>query len=183
MSCKYPANLQEETHTEMWFQKKFHSTSAWVLYCKFAGDLQKTFLEEHLLGLLLCFISFVLLQVINNTFYWLAFIIYRPEFVDWSKTFLKVFFIFWYIFRNIFPNACCNWSTNYFFFSIISQTNVCWMAEAVTYKCSSRKIIWSIPVINVKRNNFKNNGQMSWGYFHFILFSFDQNLNSPKYGA
>ena len=27
---------------------KLRSTSAWVLYCKFAADLQKTFLEEHL---------------------------------------------------------------------------------------------------------------------------------------
>ena len=57
------------------------------------------------------------------------------------------------------------------------------IAEAVSHRCSSRKIIWSIPVINVKRNDFINNGQMSWGYFCFIFFSFDQNLNSPKYGA
>ena len=75
-------------------------------------------------GLVLCFISFVLVLVINNTFYWLAFIIYRPEFVDWSKTFLKVFFIFWYIFQNNFPSACCNWSTYYIFVSIFNQTNV-----------------------------------------------------------
>ena len=38
-------------------------------------------------------------------------------------------------------------------------------------------------VINVKRNNLINSGQMSRRYFYFILFSFDQNLNSPKYGA
>ena len=74
-------------------------------------------------GLVLCFTSFVLLQVISNTFYWLAFIIYRPEFVDWSKTFLKVYFIL-YIFWNNFPNGCCNWSTYYIFISIFSQTNV-----------------------------------------------------------
>ena len=30
----------------MLFQKKFRSSSAQVLYCKFAGDLQNTFLEE-----------------------------------------------------------------------------------------------------------------------------------------
>ena len=75
-------------------------------------------------GLVLCFISFVLVLVTNNTFYWLAFIIYRPEFVDWSKTFLKVFFILWYIFRNNSLNAFCNWSTFYIFISIFSQTNV-----------------------------------------------------------
>ena len=124
VSCKCAANLQEETHTEMWFQKKLRGTSAWVLYCKFAGDLQNTFLEEHLWGLVLGFISFVLVQVINNTFYWLAFIICRPEFVDWSKAFLKVFFILWYNFRNNFPNGRCNWSTYYIFISIFCQTNV-----------------------------------------------------------
>ena len=107
----------------MSFQKRLCGTSAWVLYGKFAGDFQNTFLEQHLWGLVLGFISFVLVQVINNTFYWLAFIIHRPEFVDWSKTFLKVFFILWYIFRNNFPNACCNWRTYYIFISIFSQTN------------------------------------------------------------
>ena len=35
----------------------------------------------------------------------------------------------------------------------------------------------------MNKNNFINNGQMSWGYFYSIRFSFDQNLNSPKYGA
>ena len=53
------------------------------------------------------------------------------------------------------------------------------IAEAFLDRCSTRKIIWSIPVINVQKNNFINNGKMSWGYFSFILFSFDQNLNSP----
>ena len=95
-----------------------------VRYCKFVGDLQDAFLEEHLLGLGSGFYIIFLVQVINNTFYWLVFKIYRTEFVDWSKTFLKVFFILWYIFRNNFPNACCNWSTYYIFISIFSQTNV-----------------------------------------------------------
>ena len=134
-------------------------------------------------GLVLCFTSFVLLQVISNTFYWLAFIIYRPEFVDWSKTFLKVFFILWYIFRNNSLNAFCNWSTFYIFFQSLVKQMFVVIAEAVPHRCFSRKIIWSMPIINMNRNNFINNGQMSWGYFYFILFSFDQNLNSPKYGA
>ena len=108
----------------MWFQKRLYSTSAWALYCKFAGDLKNSFLEEHLWGLVLGFISFFSVQVINNTFYWLAFAIYRPEFVDWPETFLKVFFISWYIFQNSFPNACCNWNTYYIFISILNQTNV-----------------------------------------------------------
>ena len=120
------------------------------------------------------------MQVINNTFYWVAFIIYRPEFADWSKTFLKVFFIFWHFFRNNFPNACCNWSTYIFSFQFLVKQMFVVIAEAVSHRCSC---IWSITVINVKRNNFINNGQMSWGYFYFILFTFDQNLNSPKYGA
>ena len=70
-------------------------TSAWVLYCKFAGDLENTFLEEHLRGTGSGFYTIFLVQVINNTFYWKAFVIYRPEFSDWLKTFLKGFFILW----------------------------------------------------------------------------------------
>ena len=35
----------------------------------------------------------------------------------------------------------------------------------------------------MKRNNFVNNWQMSWGYFYFIHFSFDQILNSLKCGS
>ena len=70
----------------------------------------------------------------------------------------------------------------FLFQSLVKQMFVA-IAEAVPHRCSSRKIIWSIPVINVKRNNFINHGQMSWEYFYFILFSFGQNLNSPKYGA
>ena len=93
---------------EMWFQKRLRDISAWALYCKFSGDFQNTFLEEHLQGLVLAFASFVLVQVINNTIYWLAFIIYRPKFGHWSENFLKVFFILWYIFRKFFSNACCN---------------------------------------------------------------------------
>ena len=152
----------------MWFQKKLHSTSAWVLYCKFTGDLQNTFLQE---------------QVINNTFCWLVFIIYRPEFVDWSKTFLKVYFIL-YIFWNNFPNGCCNWSTYYIFIPILSQINLCCNCRSSPPQvCSSRMIIWSTAVINVRSNNFINNRQMSRGYFYFIHFTFDQSLCSPKYGA
>ena len=105
--------------------QKLRSTSAWVFYCKFAGDLKNTFLEENTSGgLVLCFISFALVQVINNTFYWLVIIIYRPKFVDWSTTFLKIFFILWHTFRNNFSNICCNWSTYYIFISIFSQKNV-----------------------------------------------------------
>ena len=70
----------------------------------------------------------------------------------------------------------------FLFQSLVKQMFVV-IAEAVPHRCSSKKTIWSISIINVKKNNFINNGQMSWGYFYFILFSFDQNLNSPKYGA
>ena len=92
-------------------------------------------------GLVLCFISFVLVQAINNTFYWLAFIIYRPEFLDWSKTFLKVLFILWYIFWNNFPDSCCNWNTYYIFISIFSQTDIC---------CNCRS---SLPQVFFKKNH------------------------------
>ena len=70
----------------------------------------------------------------------------------------------------------------FLFKSLVKQMLVV-IAEAFPHSFSSRRIIWSIPVINVKRNNFINNGQMSWEYFYFILFRFDQNLNSPKYEA
>ena len=67
----------------------------------------------------------------------------------------------------------------FFFQSLVKQIFVV-IAEAVLHRCFPRKTIWLIPVINVKRNNFINNGQMSWGDYYFILFSFDQNLNSLK---
>ena len=135
MLCKYVANLQEEIHMEIWFQKKLHRTSAWMLHFKFPSDLQNYSGE-----LLLYFISFVLVQVINNLFYWLTFIIYLPKFVDWSKLFWKqlqqaigklfrkIYYktkkiILWCIFRNNFRIACCNWSTHYILISIFSQKN------------------------------------------------------------
>ena len=74
-------------------------------------------------GLALCFISCVLVQVKNSTFYWLAFTIYRPEYADWTEIFLKVFLILWYIFKNNFPNAC-RISTTYIFLVFFCQTNV-----------------------------------------------------------
>ena len=51
----------------------------------------------------MCFISFVLAQIIDNTFYWLAIKIYRPEFINCRliKNVSNVFFILWYIFRII----------------------------------------------------------------------------------
>ena len=132
-------------------------------------------------GVVLCFISFVLVLVINNTFYWLAFVIYRPEFVDWSKTFLKVFFILC-IFRSNFRNACCNWSTYYIYISIFSQANVRCNCRSSPSQVFFKKDHLICTAIYVKRKNFINNGEKSWGYFYFKL-GFDQNLNSPKYGA
>ena len=69
----------------------------------------------------------------------------------------------------------------FLFQSLIKQMFVV-IAESVPHRCFSRKSIWSIPVINVKRNDFIKNGQISWECY-LILFSFDQNLNSSKYGA
>ena len=109
---------------KIWFQKKLYGTFAWMFYCKFAGDFQDTFSEERLCGTGSGFYIIFLVEEMNNTFSWLAFKVYWPEFVDWSKTFLKVVFIL-YIFRNIFLNASCNWSTFYIFISIFSQTNNC----------------------------------------------------------
>ena len=49
------------------------------------------------------FISFALEQIIDNTFYWLAIEIYRPESINCRliKNVSKVFFILYYIFRII----------------------------------------------------------------------------------
>ena len=156
------------------------SSSAWVLYCKFAGDLQSTFLEEHLRVTGSVFYNICFGASNNNTFYWLAFIIYRPEFGDWSKIFLKVFLFYNIFFKIIFQMLAL--PITFLFQSLVKLMFVVIVA-VVPHRCFSREIVWSIPVINVKRNNFISNGQMSWGYFYIILFSFDENLNSPKYGA
>ena len=73
-------------------------------------------------------------------------------------------------------------ATLFLFQSLVKQMFVV-ISEVVYHSSSSKKIIWFIPVVNVKRNNFINNGQMSWGYFCFMLFAFNHNLNLLKYGA
>ena len=45
----------------------------------------------------------------------------------------------------------------FLFQSLVKQMFVV-IAETVPHRCSSRKIIWSISVKNVKTNNFINNG-------------------------
>ena len=48
---KYAANLQQNTHAEVWFQialqRYWNHTSAWVFSCKFAAYFQNTFSLEH----------------------------------------------------------------------------------------------------------------------------------------
>ena len=137
--------------------KMLHSTSAWVIYCIFAVDLQNTFLEKHLQGIASLFcISFALVQVIRNKFSWPAYIIYRLEFVDWLKFFWKfsLFFTFFEIISQLL--AVIEAPIMFLFQSLVKQMFTV-IAEAVPHSCSSKKIIWSTPVINVKRNNFTNN--------------------------
>ena len=86
------------------------------------GICRTSFLKSTSGELVLCFISFVLMHVKNNIFHWLAFIIYRPEFEDLLKTFLKVFLVLCYIFRNDFSNSWCNWSK--YNFKQLFQSNV-----------------------------------------------------------
>ena len=67
----------------MRFQKMLRSTSAWVLYCKFAEDLQNTFLEEHLWGTgsvfyLICFGASNKQHILLTSFYDLQIRIRRP---------------------------------------------------------------------------------------------------------
>ena len=153
----------------MQYQKVLRSTFAWVLYCKFAADLQNKFLEGHIWGTasvfyIICFGASNKWHILPTNFYNLQTRICRL-----IKSFLKVFFILWYIFRNNFSIACCDWSTYHTFISIFSQTNVVIAEASSPPQVLFKKIIWSIPAINVKKNI----------YFYFILFSFDQNLNSP----
>ena len=159
----------------MWFQKKFKSTLNLLWICRTA------FQKNTSGGLVLGFTSSVLVQVVNNIFYWLSFIIYRQEFVDFSKTFLKVFYILWSIFQNIFQMLVVTEAPILFLFQSLVKQMFFVIAEAFHHRCFSRKITWSIPIINVNSNNFINNGQMSWRYYNFMLLSFDQNLHSPKY--
>ena len=138
----------------MSFQKKLRSTSAWVLYCKFAADLQNTFLKEYVWGTASVF--YITCFGPSNTFYWLASIIYRPELVHWSKTFWR-FSLFYDIFFEIISQllAVTEAPIIFLFQSLVQQMFVV-IAEAVPHRCSSKKIIWSILVINVNRNNFIN---------------------------
>ena len=68
------------------------------------------------------------------------------------------------------------------FQSLVKQVPVV-VTEVLPHRCFSKKIIWSIPFTNMKRNNCINNRKMSRRNFYFMLFSFDQNLNSPIYGT
>ena len=119
------------------------------------------FWKNTFAALLLYFISFVLVQVINNTFF-------------------LYYGIFFEIISQLF--AVMEAPVIFLFQSLVKQMPVV-IAEAVLRRCSSKRNIWCISVVNVKRNNFVNNGQMSRRHFCFILFSFNQNLNSRKYDA
>ena len=170
----------DKIHTEMWFQKNLCSTSEWVLDCKFATDLQNTFLKNTSEGLLLYFISFVLVQEISNTSYKPAFIIYRPEIVDWSKT-IRRFFLFYDIFFEIIPQLLALIEAPVIFLLqfLVKQMHVA-VAEPVSHMCFSKKIIWFIPVINLKRNNFIDNEQMSRRYFYLYFLVLIKTLNTFK---
>ena len=105
---QYAANLQEEVNTEMRFQKKLRSTSAWVLYCKFAADLRNTLLDEHLWGT--AFLLYIICFGGNNKKHVLltSFQDLQTRICRLIRNYLKVLFILSYIFQNNFPIACCN---------------------------------------------------------------------------
>ena len=65
-------------------------------------------------------------------------------FLDWSKTFSKVFFILWYILRNsfiIFQMLAVIQAPILFSFQSLVKQMFLVMAQAVPHRCSSRKII------------------------------------------
>ena len=150
----------------MWFQKQLGSTSAWVFYCKFAGDLQNTFLEKHLwvTGSVFCIICFGA----SNKYHILQTSFYNLQ--------TRICRLIKDLFMQTDQKPRCNWSAYIFLFQFLVKQIFVGITEAVPRR-------WSITVINVKKNSFMNNGQMSWGYFSFIFFSFDQILSSPKYSA
>ena len=96
-------------------------------------------------GLVLCFISFVFVQVINNTFYWLAFYNLQTKI---CRPFLRFSLFYEIFFEIIFQMLAV---TKAPIISLVKQMFVV-IAEAVPYRCSWKTIIWSILVINVKRN-------------------------------
>ena len=122
-----PANMQQIYRRKPIWKCNFTKSCVALLHgCSTVNLLRiciTPFYKNTSRGLVLFFISFVLMQVINNTFYWLAFILSTSEFVDWSKTFWRLS-LFYDVFIEFFPNACCTWSTYYIFVSIFSQTKV-----------------------------------------------------------
>ena len=122
------ANIHQLTGEDPYgnvISKKLRSTSSWVLYCKFAADLQSTFLEEDLWGTacvfyVICFSASNKQHILQSSFYNL-----QTKTCRLIKIFLTLFLILWYIFRNNFLIACYNWGTYYIFISIFSQTSVC----------------------------------------------------------
>ena len=139
-----------------------------MCYCKFAADLQSIF-WEHLWGQLLSFTVFILVQIINSTFYWLALITYRTEILNWLKPFWRVS-LFYDVFLEIIPQlfAVIEAPIMFLFLSLAKQMLVV-IAEAVPYRCYSKTLIWSISVINVKRNNFINRDKCQGDIFIFII--------------
>ena len=148
-------------------------TTTWVHYCKFAANLQNTFLEEHLWGTvsvfyIICFSTSNKQHILLTSFYNLQARICRL-----SKNRFEGFLYFMIYFSNFSQVLAVIEAPILFLFrSLVKQMFVV-IVEAVPYRCSSRKIVWSIHVVSVKRNKFINNGQMSWRCFYFILFSFD----------
>ena len=93
-----------------------------MLYCKFAADLQNTFLEEYVWGNASVFyITYAgasnKSKILMTRFYNL-----QTRFCRLIKHFLK---ILWYNLQNNFLTGCCNWSIYYIFILISSQTIVC----------------------------------------------------------
>ena len=103
----------------MWFQKSF---VAFLHGCSTVNLLRiyKTFFEKNTSETA----SVFHILCSGNTFCWLALIIYRPEFLDWSKPFLKSSLFFEAFLEIISQLLAVNWSTYHIFISIFSQVNV-----------------------------------------------------------
>ena len=141
VSCKSAANIQEETHTEMRFQKKVSSTSEWVLYCNFAGDLQNIFLAEHLWGTgsvfyIICFGASNKQHILLTSFYNLQTRICRL-----IKNLFEGCLYFMIYFSNFPQMLAVIEAPIIFLFQILVKQMFAVIAETVPHRCSSRKIV------------------------------------------
>ena len=77
---KYTENLQENTHAEVWLIETTFPQN--VFSSKFASYFQNTFLQEHLKGLLLCYMEIPTKTVVQIPRHWKIYIYFSWRFPE-----------------------------------------------------------------------------------------------------